>query len=204
LEKELVGKAKVIFIANSQWNMLELLMNNPKDFLDKTNDYISQLLYSASFNPGYNTDFGAITEPVTLNNQVFKPYFFKKLTGVKIKASNSPVLYTFFLLTPSNEVKQRFLGEVAKKKNGEKYDEDVIGSYYIPVFPEATDVKELTNDLQNVLEQGLYQGKDYSFQLGTITVTKDFDFAFVYLELNSLMKVVNEVQDSAEFEVVGA
>lgn len=159
-----------------------------KDFYNKSGRYLSRLIYQTAFNP--QEGFGIIDESVKLNNIIYQPYFLKILTGYRPnKNCPTPILYTFFLLTPPKEMKDNFLREVEKKKKGEEIDKEIIADYYLPISPGSLDLNELTKDLKNLLELQLCKNKDYEFEFLLACPTANYDFALVFLEINSVVKL---------------
>jgi len=173
-----------------------------KDFTEKSQNYLSRIFFQTSHNLSDQNVFGFIEEPVKLSSVSYSPYFFKFLTGYKPNQEiKLPVLYTFFILVPPKEIKERFLGELNKKNSGQGYDESVIGQYYLPVSPGRSDFEELSNDLTNLLELNLFQRKGYSFSFHLVCPTVDYNFALIFVETNSVLKLGEHYEGKVPFDI---
>jgi hypothetical protein len=172
-----------------------------KNFSEKSQDYLSGIFSKASFNPNNNQELGIVKEPVKLGSIDFQLYFSNKLMGYEPnKQCQIPILFTFFLLVPSSTVKEKFLSEVNKKKSGQQYDEKIIAEYYSSVFPERVDVKEIINGMANMLETGIFPGKSYHFAFHLACSTADDNFAFIFLETDSVTKIGEKYKGEVPFE----
>jgi hypothetical protein len=170
-------------------------------FNKKSQEYLSKHFFTSSFDQNDNQQFGVIKEPVKLSGIDFQPYFFKALTGYEPnKQSNTRVLYTFYLLIPPEDIKKKFLDELAKKNSEHEYDEKIIGEYYSPMHPEQSDFKELINDLTNLSEKSLFPGKDYHFAFHLVCPTADYNFALIFVETSSIAKLSEQYEDEVPFE----
>lgn len=109
--------------------------------------------------------------------------------------------YPFFILVPPEDLKDKFLGEVNKKNSGQTYDENIIGQYYLPVAPGRSDFEELINDLTNLLELNLFQGKGYKFSFHLVCPTADYNFALIFVETNSVLNLGERYEGKAPFDV---
>ena len=173
-----------------------------KDFTEKSQNYLSRIFFQTPHNLNDQNVFGVIVEPVKLNNVSYSPYFFKPLTGYEPNQQvKLPILYTFFVLVPPEELKDRFLGEVNKKNSGQAYDESIFGKYYLPVSPGRTDFEELISDLTNLLELNLFQGKGYKFSFHLVCPTADYNFALIFVETNSVLKAGERYEGRAPFDI---
>ncbi|MBU4210518.1 hypothetical protein KKC08_05200 [Patescibacteria group bacterium] len=134
--------------------------------------------------------FGVIEEPVKLSGVSYSPFFFKPLTGYEPNQKDkTPVLYTFYILVPPKDLKENFLRELNKKNSGQAHDENVIGQYYLPMTPGSNDFEELIVDLTNLLEMNFFQGKGYKFSFHLVCPTADYNFALIFVETNSVLKL---------------
>lgn len=173
-----------------------------KDFVQKSNNYLSRLIFKTSFNPGDQNLFGTIEEPVKLGDFEYKPYFFRSLTGYEPSQQiKLPVLYTFFILVPPRDFKEKFMAEIAKKQSGQAFDEKVVAQYYLPLVPGANDFEQLTGDLTKLLELNLFKDKGYRFSFHLVCPTADYDFALIFIETNSVLEISKHYEDKIPFDV---
>ena len=157
-------------------------------FNTNSQNYLSKLLSSSSFNLEDKEKFGIINEPYDLNGTEYQIFPFKPLTGYlpNPEKKDEPVLYTFFVLKVDSDTKEKYLQEVTNMKAGREYQKDVIGTYYANFVPSFEPFDQLTFNLGKMLEEDFFPGKDYKFVFHMVTITKDFDIALVYLQLNCL------------------
>jgi len=175
---------------------------NVKDFTEKSQNYLSKIFFQTSHNLNDQDMFGVIEEPVKLNNINYASYFFRPLTGYEPnQLIKLPVLYTFFVLVPPEDLKDKFLGELNKKNSGQSYDENIVGQYYLPVSPGHNDFEELINDLTDLLELNLFQGKGYKFSFHLVCPTADYNFALIFVETNSVLKLGEQFEGSVPFDI---
>ena len=170
-------------------------------FTQQSQTYLAELFQQSHFDTHHTQEFGPIVEPVVLSGVSYHPYFFKPLTGYKpTSTSRTFVKYTFFLLKPPEDLKQRFIEEVEKQRAGQAFDEQVIGDYYVPVFPGASDFQALTDDLTVLLQTQLFPAKGYQFAFHLCCPTADHDFAIVFLEMKSVSQTIQDLPDGTLFE----
>lgn len=161
---------------------------NINTFTKKSQDYLSNLLSSSSFDLESREDFAVIAEPYDLNGSKYQIFPFKKLTGYlpDPEKRDEPVLYTFYILQVNQETKEAYLEEVHKMRANQDYDKSVIGAYYANFVPGFKPFDELAYSLGIMLEEDFFPGKNYKFAFHVVTITKDYDIAIVYLQLNSI------------------
>ncbi|MBU1895403.1 hypothetical protein KJ641_00835 [Patescibacteria group bacterium] len=173
-----------------------------KDFTEKSRNYLSRFFSQSSHNLHDQNMFGVIEEPIKLNGVSYLPFFFKPLTGYEPNQKDeTPVLYTFFILVPPKNLKENFLHELTKKNSGEAHNENVIGQYYLPVAPGRNDFEELINELTNLLELNLFQGKGYKFSFHLVCPTADYNFALIFVETNSVLKLGEQYVGKVPFDI---
>lgn len=175
---------------------------NFDDFSNRSHSYLSSIIQSTSFNLRDSTMFSTITDPYKLGDTDYQIYPFKGITSYLPNPSKSdqPVLYTFFILSPLGSVKETFLDTLEKKKAGKSYNEKVIGDYYLNFVPTYKPFDLLTTSLEAMLVEDFFPGKGYKFTFHLVTVTKDFDFALIYLETGALAKLENSYPAEAKIE----
>lgn len=182
--------------------IFEKLGMDIKDFTEKSQEYLSRLFFQTTHNLSDENVFGHIQEPVKLSDNTYSPYFFKALIGYEPSEQvQLPVLYTFFILAPSEELKGKFLSELNKKNSGQEYDGRVITDYYLPLVPGHVDFDELINDLTNLLELNLLRGRGYKFSFHLVCPTPDYNFALIFLEANSVLKLLDQLKDIESFDI---
>jgi len=171
-------------------------------FVKNSQDLLSNLMSTSSFNLEDREAFGSITEPYDLNGTKYQIYPFKKLTGYlpDPEKKDEPVLYTFYVLKPDANTKNLYLNEVEKMRSNRDYDKNIIGSYYANFVPSLKPFDELAHSLGRMLEEDYYTGKGYSFVFHLVTTTKDYDIALIYIQLNSLEQLETKYPGETELE----
>lgn len=173
---------------------------NIKNFVKSSQDYLSNLLANTSFNLENKEEFAVITDPYDLNGTRYQVYPFNKLMGYfpDPEKEEEPVLYTFYILKADQNIKETYLKEVNKMRHNQEYDKSVISSYYANFTPSFKPFDTLTQSLGKMLEEDYYSGKGYEFIFHLTSVTKDYDIAVVYLQLNSLNELEARYPGEAE------
>ncbi len=161
---------------------------NVSAFTKSSQDYLGKLLASSSFDLEDKEEFATITVPYNLNGTNYQIYPFKKLTGYlpDPEKKDEPVLYTFYILTADQSIKNIYLKEVNKMRFNQEYDKSIIGSYYANFVPSFKPFETLVYSLGKMLEEDFFPEKNYKFIFHMVTVTKDYDIVLVYLQLNSI------------------
>ncbi len=175
---------------------------NKNTFIKNSQDLLAKLISSSSFNLEDKETFGIITEPYDLNDTRYQIYPFKKLTGYlpNPEKKDEPVLYTFYVLKADDDTKNIYINEVEKMKSKQDYNKEIIGSYYSNFVPSFKPFNELSYSLGKMLEEDFFTGKGYKFAFHLVTVTKDFDIALIYIQLNSLDQLEVKYPDETELE----
>lgn len=157
-------------------------------FNTNSQNYLSKLLSSSSFDLENREIFSVIKEPYDLNGTKYQIFPFKALTGYlpDPEKKDEPVLYTFFLLKTDNEIKEKYIKEVNNMKAGLEYQKDVIGAYHMNFVPSFKPFDQLSFSLGKMLEEDFFSGKNYKFLFHMATITQSYDIALIYLQLNSL------------------
>lgn len=161
---------------------------NIQKFSKQSQEYLIKLLSSNSFDLNNKDDFLEIPDPYDLNGTKYQIYVFKKLTGYlpDSEKKDEPVLYTFYILKVDQNYKENYLKEVNKMRSGQMYDKNITSSYYSNFSPSFKPFDTLTYTLGKMLEEDLFQGKNYKFIFHLASVTKDYDIALVYLNQDSI------------------
>jgi len=175
---------------------------NIDKFLSNSNKHLAKLISTMSFDFADESTLGIVVEPYKLGNVEYDVRYLKGLTyylpDPEIK--DEMVKYTFFILKALGGVKEKFLEECNKKNSGQRYDENVIGDYYMNFVPGFKPFDEFSHGLTAMIEEDILPGKGYKFTFNLATVTKDFDFALVYLETNSVMKLAEKYPGDKEID----
>ncbi len=159
--------------------------------LETSQKVLCELFVRTSF-AGAEEMFGIIDDPIVLDGVPHKIRFFKSLTSHPLPGTQSTIAYTFFLATPEGGVKEQFVEEVNKQRAGAPCNEALIVSHFLRFVPGKKDFDELTEDLKNVLQRGLYEGKPYEFAFQQVCPTADWDMTLVFVEVNSVMRAAAE------------
>jgi hypothetical protein len=175
---------------------------NKKDFVKKSQDFLSQLFFKSSFDLDNRDRLGIIEEPVTLDDVKLSIYYSRILTGYKpVKTKDMPLLYTFAILVPPKNIKKRFIKEVKKMESDKKYNKKVIGKFYELVAPGKADFQEVVNDLKRIFTEIVFNNK-YKFGFHLVCPTQKYNFATIFVELNSYKKLDKEYKGKVPFDPI--
>jgi hypothetical protein len=128
-----------------------------------------------------------LEEPVVLDGVSYSIRMGGLLTR-SVPGTDTPIAFTFTLVTPPQEIKKGFAAEMSKP--GAPLNE-IIGSYYAPLALAKFDaLAEGQNEGINDFYAS--EGLPERFAFHVVCLTADFDFALVFIEEASLMRVIGE------------
>jgi len=174
------------------------------DFNEKSQEYLANLFSQTNFNVTDQNYFITFDNKATLNDIDYTYYNYNRITGYEPdNKEKMPVLYTFFILEPPNKIKKKFNNELNKKNKGKKHDDNIIADYYMPMVPARPDFIEFRKHLINILENAAWKGKGYKFQFHLACLTRGNDFALIFIEVNSIKKILDKYKGkNIPFEIL--
>lgn len=171
-----------------------------KLFIEKSQEYLSSAVNSVIVDVLDRSEYGIIRQPYILRGRQCQIYFPRKVSSYKPNREREEVVnYISYVIRPMDGVKEKFLEEVDKMNKGQTYDENVIGSYYLPFTPGDLNFKKLAESLEKMLTRDIFPDRGMEFLFHLVTVSKDFDIVLVFLELNSVNKLASRYPDDLIF-----
>ncbi len=164
---------------------------------EKSQAFLGRVINNSDIQPENNELFERLETPLKLNKKQYEVHFIKRVLPYlpNKNLQDYPILYTFFVCKPAADIKTRFLGEVEKKSKNEKFDADIIGSYYADFMPGFKEFDRVSSNMGDLLNTIMYKDKGFEFVKHTITITRSYDFAVVFIELNSVRKFLGYTKE---------
>lgn len=162
----------------------------------RSEEFLTQQFMNAKLHDLFaENQFGVINKPHVTQGKEQHEYqirYLKQITGHYAAHDDWPLKYTFFVMTPLGEIKERIDREKAAKAAGQPHEDKAAARMIIDLHPDRVDMKELLDDLTKLLYSAIWEGR-YQFAFHMMIHTPDAELLIIFAELDSMMTLVNKL-----------